>query len=104
MFNVGGGEILVILLLGLVVLGPDKLPETARSIGRHLSTVRRVRDGFQQELHRALDPLTPSPPATMAAGPVPPGAPSPVEPGDHGTPVDELDGGVAFAGPSRSFG
>ncbi len=57
MFNVGGGEILVILVLGLIVLGPDKLPETARAIGKHLSTFKRMRDGFQNELRTAMDPL-----------------------------------------------
>ncbi len=33
MFNVGGGELLVIFLVALIVLGPAKLPEVARQIG-----------------------------------------------------------------------
>ena len=33
MFNLGGGEMLVILLLALIVLGPERLPEAARQVG-----------------------------------------------------------------------
>lgn len=35
-FNLGPGELLLILAIALVVLGPKKLPETARSLGRGL--------------------------------------------------------------------
>jgi sec-independent protein translocase protein TatB len=55
MFNVGGGEILVILLLALIVLGPDKLPETARKAGRYLHEFRRMTSGFQEEFRQAMD-------------------------------------------------
>ncbi|HEY6532891.1 MAG TPA: Sec-independent protein translocase protein TatB [Acidimicrobiales bacterium] len=55
MFNVGGGEILVILLLALVVLGPDKLPETARKVGRYVNEFRRMTSGFQEEFRQAMD-------------------------------------------------
>jgi len=55
MFNVGGGEILVILLLALIVLGPDKLPDTARKAGRYLHEFRRMTSGFQEEFRQAMD-------------------------------------------------
>lgn len=55
MLNVGGGEFLVILLVGLIVLGPQKLPEAARQIGRVMSELRKISNGFQQELRDALD-------------------------------------------------
>jgi Tat protein translocase TatB subunit len=55
MFNVGGGELLVILLLALIVLGPDKLPEFARKVGRVSSELRRMSQGFQQEMREAID-------------------------------------------------
>ena len=55
MFNVGGGEILVIALLALIVLGPDKLPETARKLGRYLNEFRRMTSGFQEEFRQAMD-------------------------------------------------
>ncbi len=55
MFNVGGGEIIVILLLALLVLGPDKLPSTAKKVGKFLHEVRRMTSGFEQEVRRAMD-------------------------------------------------
>src|SRR5690606_28471812 len=53
--NVGGGEILVILLLALLVLGPAKLPEVARQAGRAMSELRKVTSGFQRELDNAMN-------------------------------------------------
>jgi Tat protein translocase TatB subunit len=65
MFNVGGGEILVILLLALIVLGPQRLPGAARQVGKAMGELRRVSNGFQAELRAAVDesdrPAAPSP-------------------------------------------
>jgi sec-independent protein translocase protein TatB len=55
MFNVGGGELLVILLVALLVLGPQRLPGAARQVGRVMGDIRRISSGFQQELRDALD-------------------------------------------------
>lgn len=55
MFNVGGGELLLILFLALIVLGPEKLPDFARKVGRVSSELRRMSQGFQQEMREAID-------------------------------------------------
>jgi sec-independent protein translocase protein TatB len=55
MFNVGGGELLVIMLIALIVLGPQRLPDAARQVGKVMSEVRRVSSGFQRELKDAFD-------------------------------------------------
>jgi sec-independent protein translocase protein TatB len=55
MFNVGGGELLVILLVALIVLGPKRLPEAARTVGKVVGEVRRLSTGFQRELREAFD-------------------------------------------------
>ena len=55
MGNLGGGEILVILLVGLLVLGPQRLPVVGRQVGRVISEIRRVSNGFQEEFRTALD-------------------------------------------------
>ena len=58
MSNIGGPEILVVLLVALVVLGPAKLPEAARQVGRVVSEIRRVSAGFQREFREAVhDPI-----------------------------------------------
>ncbi len=58
MFNIGGGELLVILLVGLIVLGPSKLPEVARQVGSVARELRRMSTGFQAEMKAALDEPT----------------------------------------------
>ena len=55
MFNIGGGELIVIMLLALIVLGPKRLPEAARQIGKAMADLRRLSTGFQNEVRTALD-------------------------------------------------
>jgi len=55
--NLGGMEVLVILLVALIVLGPTKLPPAIRQIGRVVGEFRRIGQGFQQELREAAQPL-----------------------------------------------
>ena len=58
MFNVGGPEVLVILLLALIVLGPSRLPDAARQLGRARAEIRRLSSGFQDEIRHAFDEET----------------------------------------------
>ena len=70
MGNLGGQEILVILLVGLIVLGPTKLPAAIRQAGRFAAETRRVAAGFKREFQDALgDPLTESKAMLKAADP-----------------------------------
>ena len=55
MFNIQGSEIIIILLLALVVLGPEKLPEAMRKAGRMYADLKKVSTGFQQEFRAAMD-------------------------------------------------
>jgi sec-independent protein translocase protein TatB len=55
MFNIGGGELLVIVLIALIVLGPQRLPDAMRTVGRVVGEVRRISTGFQQELRDAFE-------------------------------------------------
>ena len=48
--DVGVGEWLVLLAVVLVVVGPRRLPETARKFGRYYSKFRRAADGFKRQL------------------------------------------------------
>lgn len=42
MFGMGGVEILVILVVGLFVIGPDKLPEVARGVAKAFKQAQRM--------------------------------------------------------------
>jgi sec-independent protein translocase protein TatB len=55
MFGVGTGELILIMVLALVVLGPDKLPNAARQAGQWMAELRRISGGFQSEFRRAVD-------------------------------------------------
>ena len=55
MGNLGGGELLVILVLGLLVLGPARLGVVAQQIGRVVGQARRMAGGFQAELRELVD-------------------------------------------------
>ncbi len=55
MFNLQGSEIIVILLLALVVLGPEKLPDAVRKFTETYSELKKMGNGFQSELKSALD-------------------------------------------------
>ncbi|HEV2767108.1 MAG TPA: Sec-independent protein translocase protein TatB [Acidimicrobiales bacterium] len=71
MFNVGTAELLVILLVALLVLGPNKLPDAARQVGRALGELRRLSSGFQAEMRDALrEPVEGKPAAPTSTTPV----------------------------------
>ena len=55
MFNLSGSEIVFLLLLALIVLGPEKLPEAVRKFGKAYAEFKKMSTGFQSELKSALD-------------------------------------------------
>jgi sec-independent protein translocase protein TatA len=76
--SLGPAEILVILVVALVVLGPKRLPEAGRQIGRFVSEVRHWSSAVQAEISNVIDfegepaplaPQTDQPPAPAAAPP-----------------------------------
>jgi sec-independent protein translocase protein TatA len=93
--SIGPAEILVVLVVALIVLGPTRLPDAARSLGRAVSEFRRVTSGFQSEVREAFaDPppsFSPHPPEDVRPGPQPAGPtiasqlPSTPEQADLGT-------------------
>jgi sec-independent protein translocase protein TatB len=54
-FNFSGSEIIFLLLVALIILGPEKLPDAVRSFGRTYSELKKMTTGFQSELKQALD-------------------------------------------------
>lgn len=55
MFNIQGSELIFLLLLALVILGPEKLPDAVRRFSRTYSEFKKFSAGFQGELRQALD-------------------------------------------------
>ena len=52
--SLGPAEILVILVVALIVLGPKRLPEAGRQVGRAIAEVRKWSQGFQDEIRSAV--------------------------------------------------
>ena len=55
MFNLGGGELIVIAMIALLVLGPSRLPGAAKQIGKALAEFRRMSSGVQDDLREAMN-------------------------------------------------
>ncbi len=53
--NIGGAEVLLIAIVALVVLGPERLPELARSAGRMVHKLKTMTDGLQSEVRDVMD-------------------------------------------------
>ena len=51
MFGLGGGEIVIVLALALIFIGPERLPEIATKLGKIARQVRRAIDDIKSDLH-----------------------------------------------------
>ena len=52
--NIGPWELVFILVIALVVVGPGKLPEVARSLGKAANEFKKVTTGMKRELENAM--------------------------------------------------
>ena len=60
MGNLGYGEILVILVVGLILFGPNKIPEFARQCGRAVNMFKQcLREGFEEAPKKTEDAVKP---------------------------------------------
>ena len=66
MFGIGMTELLVILTLGLIIIGPKKLPELARSLGKGLAEFRRASTEMRREFLEVADEARIDPPTPQA--------------------------------------
>jgi sec-independent protein translocase protein TatB len=84
-FGIGMTELLVVLVVALLVLGPRRLPEIARSLGRGMAEFRRASSDLRATLTASLEDDAPGPPsahvreASGAQGPAARSEPQPDE-------------------------
>ena len=71
MFEVGFSELLLIMALALIVLGPEKLPKVASQVGRWMGRARAMARQFRETLEEEvqLDQTTRRPGSTASASP-----------------------------------
>jgi Tat protein translocase TatB subunit len=101
MFGIGLPELLVIMVVALIVLGPKRLPEVAQALGKALAELRKATSGVTDELRNAQIMLEqearaaakPTPPklntAPKAAEPPPPADESSTKPAESTTSASE---------------
>src|SRR3990172_8980805 len=55
MLNIGPQELLIILVIALIVVGPTRLPELGRSIGKGLREIRKAQDEVKRTIQVNID-------------------------------------------------
>jgi sec-independent protein translocase protein TatB len=83
MFGLSFGEILIIAVIALLLLGPERLPDAAKTLGKGLRELRRATDDLKDQVERELTlderkagrpslvPPVPAAPVPGASGPPP---------------------------------
>jgi sec-independent protein translocase protein TatA len=93
--NLGGPDLLVILLIILVLFGAKKLPELARGLGQAIKEFQKAKDEFTDELHKAgqsdTTPKTTPPASTVAHSDPSATGPTRPDPNRTVTPGDKAD-------------
>ncbi len=56
-FDIGSGEIILIILVLFVVLGPKRLPDVARTLGKTINEMKRASAGFKDEINKEVQRL-----------------------------------------------
>ena len=85
-FGIGAPELAVILIIALIVLGPQRLPEMARTVGKTVNEFRKMRDEATSVFREVIDTaqegtITPFRDAVNAAG-------EPIQPNGLPYPID----------------
>ena len=79
-FNIGPLELIIVLVIALLVLGPGKLPEVGSALGKSIREFRKaasdIEDSVRVEAAPAAQPAAPAAPAPVASAPVAPAAPA----------------------------
>lgn len=81
MFDVSFPELVLVAVIGLLVLGPQRLPKVAAEIGKWIGRARRTATQLRRQLEREIElsDIEPPPPPRPPARPVAPAPPAPRE-------------------------
>jgi sec-independent protein translocase protein TatA len=71
LFNLGGGEIVLILALVLILFGAKKLPELAKGLGQGIKEFKKATREVSDELHNSMNENHYTPPAPAPTPAIP---------------------------------
>jgi len=86
--NIGAPELIIILVIALLILGPGKLPEVGASIGKSIREFRKASSDVQDGMKVDTSPLPPAEATPVAADVTPVAPAAPVAPVTPSTPVE----------------
>ncbi len=98
--QLGPAEILVILLVGLLVFGPHRLPEIGRQVGKGMRELRKFQETIKGELDSVLNLADDGPEAVADQTPGPAGLPAPAR-SDESAETPGANGGSPHEAPER---
>lgn len=70
-FNLGGGEVFLILAVVLILFGARKLPELAKGLGQGIKEFKKATRDVTEEMHNAMEETPQSPPPAKRLPPNP---------------------------------
>ncbi len=87
--DIGPMEVILVLAIALLVLGPSKLPEIGKSLGSSIREFRKaatdVQESVRLDAQPAQPPVAPAAPPVAAAAPVNQATPQPAAPAPQGS-------------------
>ena len=55
MFGIGTSELIIILIIALLILGPKEIPKVARTLGRGMRELQRAKDDIKKNIEFEVD-------------------------------------------------
>jgi TatA/E family protein of Tat protein translocase len=75
--NIGPVELIIILVIALLILGPGRLPDVGSALGKSIREFRKAASDVQESVSLDAPPAAPAAPASQAAAPAPVVQPTP---------------------------
>jgi TatA/E family protein of Tat protein translocase len=87
-FNIGPGELIIVLIIALIVVGPGKLPDVGAALGKSIREFRKAATDVKESTN--LEPAAPASPAAATPTPATPTSVTPA-PAAPAAPAGETD-------------
>jgi TatA/E family protein of Tat protein translocase len=94
--GIGPGELIIILIIALIVVGPGKLPDVGASLGKSIREFRKAATDVKESV--SLEPTAPAASAPLAPAPAVPVAAAPSPPAPITMPPAPVAAAVAAVG------